>query len=621
MKHAQHFDVIVIGGGHAGCEAALASARAGVQTLLLTQNLDTIGQMSCNPAVGGIGKGHLVKEIDAMGGFMGRAADAAGIHFRRLNASKGPAVQATRAQADREQYKKVMRGFLDAQPNLVLLQQSVARFLFNNNRIVEVETEAGISIAAQAVVLTTGTFLAGLIHIGLNQQVGGRAGCPPSTQLAQHLNSLPLRRGRLKTGTPPRIDGRSIDFAQLIPQAGDQPAPYFSFMGPPPSPLPQVLCHITSTNECTHDIIRAALERSPIYSGVIESKGPRYCPSIEDKIVRFAEKTGHQIFLEPEGLNSTEIYPNGISTSLPFDVQWDMVRSIAGLKNAHITRAGYAIEYDYFDPRDLEPSLQSRIFANLFLAGQVNGTTGYEEAAAQGLIAGLNAARQIQQCAPWIPKRHEAYMGVLIDDLITRGAPEPYRMFTSRAEHRLLLREDNADLRLTETGYRLGLVGESQWKRFSQRREAIEAERLRLNNIWIQPASSQAAILDSKLGTPLNRETRALDLLRRSDVSYTDVTNAIGGETIDPDVAQQLMIQMRYDGYITRQHKQVAQMERHEQMSIPNAFSYQAVRGLSHEVRERLESVRPRTVGQASRIPGVTPAAMALLLIHLKKSA
>ncbi|MGB7288768.1 MAG: tRNA uridine-5-carboxymethylaminomethyl(34) synthesis enzyme MnmG, partial [Candidatus Macondimonas sp.] len=543
MHYPESFDVIVIGGGHAGTEAALASARQGSRTLLLTHNLETLGQMSCNPAIGGIGKGHLVREIDALGGLMAHAADHAGIQFRTLNARKGPAVRATRAQADRALYRAFVRRALEQQNNLVLFQQAVDDLIVEQGRVCGVVTQMGLRFRARAVVLTTGTFLAGRIHVGLNQHEGGRAGDPPAKTLAARLRELPLRVGRLKTGTPPRLDGRSIDYARLQPQPGDTPRPVFSFLGRPEQHPEQVLCHITHTNERTHDIIRGGLDRSPMFTGVIEGIGPRYCPSVEDKITRFADKTAHQVFLEPEGLHTSEVYPNGISTSLPFDVQYALVRSIAGLENAHILRPGYAIEYDFFDPRDLLPSLESRHLPGLFLAGQINGTTGYEEAAAQGLIAGLNAGRQARELAPWTPRRDEAYIGVLIDDLITRGTAEPYRMFTSRAEYRLLLREDNADLRLTPTGRELGLVEAPRWDAFCRKQDAINAELARLGQLMLRPQSPNATAIEAMLGAPLEREQWALDLLRRPDVDYAALTAVIGDPVANPAVAEQVEVQ------------------------------------------------------------------------------
>ena len=621
MHYPESFDVIVIGGGHAGTEAALASARQGSRTLLLTHNLETLGQMSCNPAIGGIGKGHLVREIDALGGLMAHAADHAGIQFRTLNARKGPAVRATRAQADRALYRAFVRRALERQPKLTLFQQAVDDLIVEQGRVCGVVTQMGLHFRARAVVLTTGTFLGGRIHVGLNQHEGGRAGDPPAKTLAARLRELPLRVGRLKTGTPPRLDGRSIDYARLQPQPGDTPRPVFSFLGRPEQHPPQVLCHITHTNERTHDIIRGGLDRSPMFTGVIEGIGPRYCPSVEDKITRFADKTAHQVFLEPEGLHTSEVYPNGISTSLPFDVQYALVRSITGLENAHILRPGYAIEYDFFDPRDLLPSLESRHLPGLFLAGQINGTTGYEEAAAQGLIAGLNAGRQARELAPWTPRRDEAYIGVLIDDLITRGTAEPYRMFTSRAEYRLLLREDNADLRLTPTGRALGLVDAARWDAFCRKQDAITAELTRLSRFMLRPKDANAAALETLLGAPLEREQGALDLLRRPEVDYAALTAVIGDPVADPAVAEQVEVQTKYAGYIERQQRDIERQRLNEETRLPPNLDYARVTGLSHEVRQKLDASRPTTLGQAARLPGITPAAISLLLIHLKRSA
>ncbi|MCW9058791.1 MAG: tRNA uridine-5-carboxymethylaminomethyl(34) synthesis enzyme MnmG [Gammaproteobacteria bacterium] len=621
MDYSQDFDVIVVGGGHAGTEAALAAARLGARTLLLTHNIETLGQMSCNPAIGGIGKGHLVKEIDALGGIMARAADHAGIQFRTLNASKGPAVRATRAQADRALYKAFVREALENQPNLTLFQQAVDDLLVAGERVTGVVTQMGLRFHASTVVLTVGTFLGGRIHIGLENHEGGRAGDPPSNALARRLRELPFRVERLKTGTPPRIDGRSLDYGRLQEQPGDDPAPVFSYMGSLADHPPQVSCFIAHTNERTHDIIRGGMDRSPMYTGIIEGVGPRYCPSIEDKVVRFADKGSHQVFVEPEGLHTHEVYPNGISTSLPFDVQLALVRSIAGFEQAHITRPGYAIEYDYFDPRDLRYSLETKHLGGLFFAGQINGTTGYEEAAAQGLLAGLNAARQALEQEPWWPGRDQAYLGVLIDDLITRGTLEPYRMFTSRAEYRLLLREDNADLRLTPRGRELGLVDDARWAHFEQQQAAVQAEQQRLAGLLVRPDSAMAAALNAHLENPLVREHRAMELLRRPELDYARLTaiDGIGPGVADPRVAGQVEVQAKYAGYIERQQQEIERQRRHEQQALPVDLDYAQVRGLSAEVREKFSRVRPETLGQAARIPGVTPAAISLLLVHLKK--
>ncbi len=621
MYHPESYDVIVIGAGHAGTEAAAAAARMGCKTLLLTQSIETIGQMSCNPAIGGIGKGHLVKEIDAMGGIMARAIDRAGIHFRVLNSRKGPAVRATRAQADRVLYKTAVRHLLEEQAGLALFQQPVEDLLLEGERIVGVVTQMGMRFRARAIVLTTGTFLGGRIHIGLSNYQGGRAGDPPANALAARLRELPLGVGRLKTGTPPRIDGASIDYAVMEQQPGDTPTPVFSYLGSAQQHPQQVSCHITCTNERTHELIRGGLARSPLYTGVIEGTGPRYCPSIEDKVVRFAEKRSHQIFVEPEGLGTREVYPNGISTSLPFDVQHALVRSIRGFERAHITRPGYAIEYDYFDPRGLKTTLETKVISGLFFAGQINGTTGYEEAAAQGLVAGINAARHVQQAKPWWPRRDQAYIGVLIDDLVTRGTNEPYRMFTSRAEHRLLLREDNADLRLTEIGRQLGLVSDTRWRHFCSKREALLRERERLASTWVSPESVAPEKAIRFLGAPLTRALTLLELLRRPEASYQQVLNLVDSAAppVDSAVAEQLMIEARYAGYIERQTREIEQHLRHEHMALAPDMDYGSVRGLSAEVQHKLNAYKPTTLGQASRISGVTPAAISLLLVHLKR--
>jgi tRNA uridine 5-carboxymethylaminomethyl modification enzyme len=621
MQKDNNYDVIVVGGGHAGTEAALAASRAGASTLLLTHNIETIGQMSCNPAIGGIGKGHLVKEIDALGGVMARAADAAGIHIRTLNQRKGPAVRATRAQADRQLYRAAIRHAVENQPGLRLFQQGVDDLLMDGDRCCGVVTESGLQFTASAVVLTVGTFLGGKIHIGDVQRSGGRAGDAPSIALASRLRELPFRVARLKTGTPPRIDSRSIDYRELEEQPGDSPRPVFSYLGSTDDHPPQTVCHITHTNEKTHDIIRSNLQRSAMYSGNIEGVGPRYCPSIEDKVVRFADRTSHQIFIEPEGLNTHEVYPNGISTSLPFEVQTDYVRSIRGFEQAHITRAGYAIEYDFFDPRDLKPSLETRFIEHLYFAGQINGTTGYEEAAAQGLIAGVNAARQVQQLESWSPRRDEAYIGVLIDDLITRGTAEPYRMFTSRAEYRLMLREDNADLRLTERGRELGLVSEQRWSHFNKKREAIEATRESLAGWFVRADSEEAAAIAKRFDVPVQKDQPAIELLRRPELSCQVLQSMFPErvECTEPAVLEQLEIQVRYQGYIDRQRNEVEKQRRHNDTTIPDSLDYQSVSGLSAEVQQKLTEQRPATIGQASRIPGVTPAAVSLILVSLKK--
>lgn len=620
MSFSQTFDVIIIGGGHAGTEAALASARLGAQTLLLTHNIDTLGQMSCNPAIGGIGKGHLVKEIDALDGLMAKAIDHAGIQFRILNATKGPAVQATRAQADRQLYRQYVRQFLENQKNLTIFQQSVEDLIIDNQQVIGVITQLGLKFHAKSVVLTAGTFLDGKIHIGLQNHAGGRAGCPPATKLAEKLRALDLPVGRLKTGTPPRIDARSLDFTQMIEQPGDTPTPIFSFMGKAEWHPQQISCFITSTTPKTHEIIRAHLHQSPMYAGIIEGIGPRYCPSIEDKVVRFADKEHHQIFVEPEGLNTHEIYPNGISTSLPFEVQLQFVRTLKGFEHAHITRPGYAIEYDYFDPRGLNHFLQTKPIPNLFFAGQINGTTGYEEAAAQGLIAGLNAARYAKNLSLWSPRRDEAYMGVLIDDLVTRGTKEPYRMFTSRAEHRLLLREDNADLRLTAIGRELGIVSEERWHIFETKQQTLATLKQITQKKWVKTDFSKE--LQGILHQPMSHDSRVEDLLKRPEVKYQDLQKieALELPEVSAEIAQQLEISCKYEGYIKRQLEDVQRMQKLEHQALPTPFDYRQVRGLSSEVIQKLNHIQPQSIAQASRISGVTPAAISLLLVHLKKN-
>ncbi|HET8817277.1 MAG TPA: tRNA uridine-5-carboxymethylaminomethyl(34) synthesis enzyme MnmG [Pseudidiomarina sp.] len=617
----QHYDVIVIGGGHAGTEAALAAARMGCQTLLLTHNIETLGQMSCNPAIGGIGKGHLVKEIDALGGAMAIGADRAGIQFRTLNSSKGPAVRATRAQADRVLYRAAIREQLENQENLSLFQQACDDLVVENDRVIGVVTQMGLKFSAKSVVLTVGTFLGGQIHIGLDNYQGGRAGDPPANALAKRLRELPLRVDRLKTGTPPRVDAKTIDFSVMQEQPGDSPTPVFSFMGDGSDHPQQISCYITHTNERTHEIIKGGLDRSPMYSGVIEGIGPRYCPSIEDKVMRFADKNSHQIFVEPEGLTTNEVYPNGISTSLPFDVQVQLVRSIKGFENAHITRPGYAIEYDYFDPRDLKQSLETKYIHGLFFAGQINGTTGYEEAGAQGLVAGLNAALQAQDKESWAPRRDQAYMGVLIDDLSTLGTKEPYRMFTSRAEYRLLLREDNADMRLTEQGRQLGLVDDARWARFSEKMEAIEQEQQRLRSLWIHKDHPAVESVNLHVKTPITREVNGEDLLRRPEMTYEVMMSipALGPGLTDQQAAEQVEIQTKYAGYIHRQQDEIAKQQRHENTKLPLDFDYKSIKGLSNEVVAKLNQHQPETVGKAARISGITPAAISMLLVHLKK--
>ena len=620
MDYPDRYDVLIIGGGHAGTEAALASARKGAKTLLLTHNIETLGQMSCNPAIGGIGKSHLVKEIDALDGAMARATDKGGIQFRTLNARKGPAVRATRAQADRILYKAAIRSILENQVNLDIFQQAVDDLIVENDEIRGAVTQSGIRFFANSVVLTAGTFLGGLIHIGMQNYQGGRAGDPPSLRLADRLREYPLRVDRLKTGTPPRIDARSVDFSAMQEQPGDTPTPIMSFMGKASDQPEQISCYITHTNERTHEIIRNNLDRSPMYSGIIEGIGPRYCPSIEDKIHRFADKDSHQVFVEPEGLTTHELYPNGVSTSLPFDVQLEVIRSMRGFENAHITRPGYAIEYDYFNPQDLKHTLETKVIAGLYFAGQINGTTGYEEAGAQGLLAGMNAAARALDQDQWYPRRDEAYIGVLVDDLITHGTSEPYRMFTSRAEYRLVLREDNADIRLTEIGRQLGVVGDDRWAAYATKRDQIECEMARLSSTWIQPKSAEAAALEPKLSSPLAREYNLADLVKRPELAYADIKSIKPSEVeIEAAAEEQIEISIKYAGYIDRQKQEIDQMRRQENTALPEGFDYDAVGGLSNELKSKLQHVRPVSIAQASRIQGMTPAAISLLLVHLKK--
>ena len=621
MKYPNYFDVIVIGGGHAGTEACLAAARMGCRTLLLTHNIETLGQMSCNPAIGGIGKTHLVKEVDALGGAMAKATDLGGIQFRVLNARKGPAVRATRAQADRVRYKAAIRRILENQQDLFIFQQAVDDLIIENDRVTGVITQMGLKFKAKTVVVTAGTFLAGKIHIGLKNHSAGRAGDPPSNNLAHRLRELPFRVERLKTGTPPRIDARSVDFSLLQEQWGDQPVPVMSYLGKTEDHPKQTCCWITYTNSNTHQIIRGGMDRSPLYTGVIDGVGPRYCPSIEDKVVRFADKDQHQIFVEPEGLDTYELYPNGISTSLPFDVQLELVRSIKGFENAHITRPGYAIEYDYFNPQDLHYSLETKSIAGLFFAGQINGTTGYEEAAAQGLLAGANAALQVLDKDVWCPTRNTAYMGVLVDDLITMGTNEPYRMFTSRAEYRLLLREDNADIRLTETGRNVGLVDDYRWKSFCEKQEAIELETQRLKSTWIQPNSDLAEKLFTHIDHKISHEYSLFDLLKRPELNHQIIADLLPDAKPDPKIGQQVEIDAKYSGYISRQQDEIDRLQRHENTPIPGGFNYAEIKGLSNEVKQKLSEALPATLARASRIPGVTPAAISLLLVQLKKHA
>ena len=621
MRYPSQYDVIVVGGGHAGTEACLAAARMGCNTLLLTHNIETLGQMSCNPAIGGLGKSHLVKEVDALGGAMAQATDLGGIQFRVLNARKGPAVRATRAQADRILYKAAIRDILENQPNLSIFQQAVDDLIIEGEKVVGVKTQMGLNFFGVSVVITAGTFLAGKVHVGLENYAAGRAGDPPAQQLAERFRALPFRVERLKTGTPPRIDARSVDFSDLQEQWGDKPEPLMSYFGKIEDHPQQTCCWITYTNENTHEIIRGGMDRSPMYTGIIDGVGPRYCPSIEDKVVRFADKNQHQIFIEPEGLTTHELYPNGISTSLPFDVQLNLVRSIKGFENAHITRPGYAIEYDYFNPQDLKYTLETKTVESLFFAGQINGTTGYEEAAAQGLLAGANAALKAQGKEGWCPGRDEAYTGVLVDDLISMGTAEPYRMFTSRAEYRLLLREDNADLRLTEKGREIGLVTDSHWQKFCEKREAIELERQRIKSTWVQPDSEQAKQIQPLLANKISREYSLYDLLKRPEVTHKDISALTPELKIDAKVSEQVEVDAKYAGYISRQQDDIDRMRRHENTTIPETFDYSRVSGLSNEIKQKLGEAKPETLARASRIPGVTPAAISLLLITLKKNA
>ena len=621
MRYPSQYDVIVVGGGHAGTEACLAAARMGCNTLLLTHNIETLGQMSCNPAIGGLGKSHLVKEVDALGGAMARATDLGGIQFRVLNARKGPAVRATRAQADRILYKAAIRDILENQPNLSIFQQAVDDLIIEGEKVVGVTTQMGLNFYGASVVITAGTFLAGKVHVGLENYAAGRAGDPPAQQLAERFRALPFRVERLKTGTPPRIDARSVDFSGLQEQWGDQPEPLMSYFGKLEDHPQQTCCWITYTNENAHEIIRGGMDRSPMYTGVIDGVGPRYCPSIEDKVVRFADKDKHQIFIEPEGLTTHELYPNGISTSLPFDVQLNLVRSIKGFENSHITRPGYAIEYDYFNPQDLKYTLETKTVESLFFAGQINGTTGYEEAAAQGLLAGANAALKAQGKEGWCPGRDEAYTGVLVDDLISMGTAEPYRMFTSRAEYRLLLREDNADLRLTEKGREIGLITDSHWQKFCEKREAIELERQRIKSTWVQPQSKEAKQIQPILANEIVREYSLYDLLKRPEVTHKDISALTPELEIDAKVSEQVEIDAKYAGYISRQQDEIDRLRRHENTAIPEAFDYSKVSGLSNEIKQKLDEAKPETLARASRIPGVTPAAISLLLITLKKNA